>query len=152
MTIIQQQSYEVLPVGEYAAHIRAVEETEGVYGPQLKFHFELEGAHAGREIIGWCSATFSPKSKLYSWARAAFGRDIPPTYDLDTRHLEGRRVRLALVTRAGDDGTEYNRVDSVRPASNGSPAPTPAPEPVRGPVTVNEHDYPDPDDGEGLPF
>lgn len=154
MTIIKQAHYEVLPVGEYVARIGEVEETEGTYGAQFKIRFDLQDANLGREIIGWCSQAFSPKSKLYGWARAAFGgREIPTDYDLDTAHLLGKPVRLVLVQRLGEDGQTFNKIDAVLPYRS-APAATPTPEPTPQPVAVNVG-WPDtepPADDEELPF
>ena len=42
MTIkIDQTKYEPVPTGRYSAKIVDIEETEGQFGPQLKFTFEL---------------------------------------------------------------------------------------------------------------
>jgi hypothetical protein len=121
---IKQTHYEPLPVGEYPAKIGAVEVSDGQYGSQVKLRFDVTAAgFEDRSVTGWASATFSPKSKLYQWVRAAFGRDIPSGYDLNTDHLLDRPVTLVLVTKAGDDGGEYNRIHDVKPAKrngNGS--------------------------------
>lgn len=112
---IKQTRFETIPMGEYPAVIRDIEPQEGQFGPQLKFTFELiEGEHQGTTLLAWTSQTFSPRSNLFKWTRAAFARDIPPTYDLDTSHLIGKKVRLAVLTKAKDDGSEFNKVDDVK--------------------------------------
>lgn len=135
--MIPQTIFETLPMGEYPAVIAGVEETEGQYGRQLCFTFVLEGGeHDGHKLKGWASAVFGRKSKLYSWARAAFGAEIPADYTLDTDHLVGRRVRLGVIVRLkAETGEEFNRIDSVLPAKRpaavvegpAAPAPSPAP-------------------------
>lgn len=134
---IKQTQYVALPAGPYRARIGAINGEDGKFGPQLRFKFYLvDGEQAGQEVIGWSTATFSPRSKLYAWAKAAFGgREIPETYDLNTDHLVGKLVILVLGVKAGDDGAEFNRIEDVRPAT---PVPAaPAAAPGRGPVRVN---------------
>lgn len=125
---VQQTAYELLEAGEYPATIVEVLAEEGQFGPQLKFKFQLDD---GRTLLGWCSQTFSPKSKLYNWTKAAFGgSEIPRTYNLNTDHLQGRGVRLFVTVEPGRDG-EYNKISNVLPvrrSTNGTtPPPAPAP-------------------------
>jgi hypothetical protein len=128
---VEQTVYEVLPTGEYVASIHQIEETEGQYGSQLKFEFVVEGGeNDGTTLLGWASKKFSNKSKLYKWARAAFNADIPTDYTFDSDDLIGRKVVLTVVVDSKDDGTEFNRVDAVRPlkhkkSGNGAPPPPP---------------------------
>jgi len=135
--VIKQTRYDALPTGEYPAKIGAYEMTEGQFGAQVKLRFDVTAQGLeDRSIIGWAAATFSPKSKLYGWVRAAFGREIPANYDLNLDHLLDRPVVLVLVTKVGDDGLEYNKIDSLKPAgrngATGSPprAAVPAPRPA----------------------
>ena len=162
-TIVKQERYETLPVGEYLSKISKIEAKTGQYGPQLKFRFDLVGDNLiDRYVTGWCSQTFSPKSKLYAWTRAAFGgREIPPTYNLNTDHLLGKAVTLVLVTVTSDDGQEYNKIHDMRPAKRAPtpppaatvvptpapaptvvPAPSPAPAPPAARVVIKAEDAP----------
>ncbi len=151
---IKQTHFEALPVGEYQANIGAAALEEGQFGTQVKFRFDLTTAgFEDRSVTGWASATFSPKSKLFRWAAAAFGRDIPADYDLNLDHLLDRPVTLVLVTKTGDDGREFNKIHEVKPARrNGYPATAPGAAvagaavvraqqsltaPTAGPVVVN---------------
>jgi len=113
--VIKQTTAELLPVGEYPAVIAAIEPAEGTFGPQLKFTFELTGVHEGKMLMGWCSQSFNGKSKLFAWAKAAFARDIPLGWDLQVDTLLNRAVILAVTKKVGQDGSEYNRIDSVLP-------------------------------------
>jgi hypothetical protein len=125
---LKQEIYETLPMGQYSATITDIEETEGHYGPQLAFTFTVAGGeHDGALLKGWTSAKFSNKSKLYAWTKAAFGgADIPEDYTFDSDHLLSRKVTLGVIIRVKpEDGTEFNRVDSVMPF-NGTPVPAPA--------------------------
>jgi len=119
---VKQTHFEPIPVGEYVAKITGVEEDEGQYGPQLRFTFALD--RAGRTLIGWCSKTFSSKSKLYSWVRSSFGgRAIPPDWDFDSDTIVGRLVRLTVVTQSKDGGEEFNKISAVQPARAGDTLP-----------------------------
>jgi hypothetical protein len=120
---IEQTRYEVLPVGEYPAEITEIEQDDGQFGPQCKFEFTLINAkNAGHTLLGWTSAKFSPKSKLFKWTKAALNTQISPQYNFDSDDLIGKRVNLTLVIRENDDGAEFNRIEEVRafdPKSNG---------------------------------
>lgn len=113
---IEQTVYELLPVGDYHAVITDIQQTDGIYGPQLCFSFTIEGGdHDGSQLKAWCSAKFSTKSKLYEWARAAFGGvEIPPTYTFDADDVMGRKVTLTVIINAKDDGTEFNKIQTVK--------------------------------------
>lgn len=113
---IEQTSYELLPVGDYAAVITDIQSEAGLYGPQLRFTFTIEGdAHNGNQLKGWCSAKFSPKSKLYEWSRAAFGgAEIPADYAFNSDHILGRKVTLSVIIDPKDDGTEFNKIQTVK--------------------------------------
>lgn len=161
---VQRTKSEPLPPGPYVATIESVEQAEGKFGPQVKAKFLLEDAEvAGKTLTGWASLTFSPKSKLYGWARAAIfgGRDIPDSlaaFECET--LIGRRVTLAVTTERGTDGEVYNKVKDVlpykaapRPTPRPAPAPQPAPDAQPPAVTTRaasatpaEPDWPDQDE------
>jgi hypothetical protein len=138
MATIQQRQFEPLPVGQYRARIGAVVVEPGKFGgDQVKVRFDItQPGFENREVLGFASATFTPASKLYGWARAAFGKDIPKSYDLNTDHLLDKEVELVLVQRASEDGRVFNRIDSVlpkggarvaAPAAAAVAAPPPAP-------------------------
>jgi hypothetical protein len=113
---IEQTKYELLPVGEYAATITDIQADDGMFGPQLRFTFAIdEGDFSGSLLSMWTSVKFNPKSKLYALAKAAFNSSIPPDYDLETDDLTDRRVNLVVVIKSKEDGTEFNRIDTVRP-------------------------------------
>ena len=151
--IIEQTQYELLPVGEYPAVIVEATPDEGQFGPQIKFVFNVAGGqYDGCVLSAWTSQKFSSKSKLYQWTRAAFGRDIPKTYNLDTDELLGRHVNLVVTIQQKDDGTEFNKVETLRPAghANGqavqqASTPTPPPSPP-------DDDWFPPAEQEDIPF
>jgi len=113
--IIEQTKSLVVRPGEYPAEITEVEATTGQYGPQLKFVFTITGGgeYSGETLLGWTSAKFNRASRLYQWARAAFGKPIPADYNLNTDHLIGKTVLITVVRRTKDDGSEFGRIDSL---------------------------------------
>ena len=121
MTIkIEQTIYEPVPTGRYSAKIVDIEETEGQFGPQLKFTFELPPDEDGenRTIFGWCSKKFSSKSKLYGWTRAALGgNSIDRSYMFNSDDLIGRKVTLSVTEEQGELGI-VNKISSVIPYVN----------------------------------
>lgn len=114
---VEQTVFEVLPTGDYSAVVDAIEDADGMYGPQAAWSFVIdEGEHKGAQVRAWTSAKFSPRSRLYQWTQAVFGgADIPPAYTFDSDDLLGRRVTISLIVRVKpEDGSEFNRVESVR--------------------------------------
>lgn len=116
---VKRTANEPLPPGTYTAIFEELTQEEGKFGPQLKAKFLIEDENfAGKTLTSWASLTFSPKSKLFGWVKAAVfgGRDVPDSYqDFDSDHLIGRRVFLVVDTAKGSDGELYNKVTSVLP-------------------------------------
>lgn len=125
--IIEQEVYEVLPTGDYTATIVGIEPVDGQFGPQLRFDFMVsDGEHTGATLRSWASAKFSPRSKLYQWTRAAFrGNAIPPSYALNTDDLLNKRVVLSVIVETREDGSEFNKVQGVRPERKATPEEAP---------------------------
>lgn len=114
--VIEQTRNDLLPVGEYPARIKGVDADEGAYGSQVRFEFEVQGGdYGGRSLLGWASAKFSQKTKLYAWTRAALDTDIHRSYSFNSNDLIGKMVELTVMVRARDDGSEFNRIEDVRP-------------------------------------
>ena len=112
---LQMTTYTPVPQGYYRAITADVESTEGQYGPQLKWKFELlDEEHAGHKLTAWCSAVLSPKSKLNKWATAILGT-IPADGMLDVDDLVNCKVMLDVIVETGKDGAEYNKVRDVLP-------------------------------------
>lgn len=140
---ISLKSYETIEPGVYPASIVEVKPEAGQYGDQLRVKFLLED-EANTALSAWTSTSFSPKSKLYALARAAFGgREFDPGFTLDTDRLIGRRLRVMVTVKPRTDGAgDFNRITefyplqppkaamaptaqtAVRPATNGSQRPT----------------------------
>jgi hypothetical protein len=119
----------------------------------VKVKFTLDDAEElgkDRSLIGWCSATLSPKSKLYGWTRALLfgGRDIPEEFgELDIDTLKGKRAMLSVSTKKGDDGTVFNKITDLLPirpvktAASKAAGPAPNAQPAAGqarPAAVNQ--------------
>ena len=113
---IKQTFVQTYPVGEYVARIGTPTPKEGTFGPQLQIPFHLTQMDENASpVLGWCSLTFSSKSKLYAYTKAAFGgKNIPESYDFDSDDLVNKKVMITLVIRDREDGTQFNRIDSIR--------------------------------------
>lgn len=113
---LKQTFVRTYPVGEYVARIGNITTKPGDFGPQFQLPFHLTQMDPDSSpVLGWCSQTFSNKSKLYAWTKAAFGGgEIPREYNLDTDDLVNKLVLITLVIRTRDDGTQFNRIDSLR--------------------------------------
>jgi hypothetical protein len=93
---IEQKVYEVIETGQYPAKITDIEAVSGQYGDQLKFTFTLPSSEGNtRTLLGWCSAKFCPKSKLYEWTQAAMGgAPIDREYNFNSDDVIGKPVTL----------------------------------------------------------
>lgn len=110
-----------IPMGEYPAVIKAAEAEDGKFGMQIKFTFDLgrvvdmNDEDRDCTLLAWCSAKLNQKSKLWEWATAA-GAELDEDADgLDTDDLVGKRVLVGVSVYAKEDGTERNKVISVKP-------------------------------------
>lgn len=110
-----------IPMGEYPATITATEAEDGKYGTQIKVTFDLgkvvdmNDEDRDCTLLAWCSAKLNPKSKLWEWASAA-GMDLDEDAEgLDTDDLVGKRVTVGVSVYTKEDGTERNKVISVKP-------------------------------------
>ena len=110
-----------IPMGEYPATITATEAEDGKYGTQIKVTFDLgkvvdmNDEDRDCTLLAWCSAKLNQKSKLWEWASAA-GMDLDEDAEgLDTDDLIGKRVTVGVSVYTKEDGTERNKVISVKP-------------------------------------
>jgi hypothetical protein len=120
---IEKREYTVLDTGTYAATVASIVTTTGQFGEQLQWDFKLDDGSSQR---AWCSMSLTPKSKLFLWSKALLG-DVPDT--LDTDALIGLPCRLSILSKAKEDGTEFNKVDQVLAPRKGQ-KPRLVPEPV----------------------
>ena len=128
MVQILRTTYEVLPEGEYNATLGAVTEDNGVYGPMLKWEFHIpyeneKGEMEDRVVVGISSQKFSSRSKMFRWTAAFLGvrgRDIPDDYDFDSDDLLGKKCRILLNIKEGEND-DYNGVEKVMAALPATP-------------------------------
>jgi hypothetical protein len=114
---IEQTKYEPIPEGMYRAKIEGIEQETGKFGEQLKFKFvldPLEGFREGKYLLAWCSAKFSPKTKLYQWTHAILG-NIDSGYVFDSDDLLNKPVMLVIGQRPAADGNKYDCIESIKP-------------------------------------
>ena len=118
MTItIAQSKYDPVPTGEYPARISDIQADEGKFGPQVKFTFNLLGRD--KTLTGWTSQKFSRQSKLFKWTARALNRSIRPNEAFNSDELLDREVRLQVVVKNRDDGSQFNAIHDLLPAENG---------------------------------
>jgi len=116
----------------YDAHIDRIDETDGQYGPGLKFIF-IVNDEEDRETWGYTSQKLSPKSRLYAWLHG-----LGINLDGDTVNLEdivGSTCQLMFERYQGTSPegqpVEKEKVIKVRAPKGGSkktatrPTPTP---------------------------
>lgn len=85
----------------YPGTITGIEDTDGKYGEGYKLLIALDGEKT--DTWAFCSAKFSPKSKLYGWYSAVMGAapDVGELVDVD--NLIGKRVAVVFGLKAGHD-------------------------------------------------
>ena len=132
---IQMRKYEVIDPGVYPAEVVTITPETGQYGEQLRVKFLLED-EANTTLTAWTSTSFSPKSKLYGLARAAFGgREFDPTFVLDTDRLIGKHMLLLVTVKPKADGSDFNKIEQFLPLKAPKAAMAPAMQPAAQPAT-----------------
>ena len=116
---VEYTEYPVIPTGEYDARITEVEEKlDGQFGDQFQYSFEItSGEQQGHPLLGWSSQKFSKKSKLREWATAVTQRSFGPGDGVNVDDMIDKPIRISVLRKSGDDGGEFNKVDSVLPPS-----------------------------------
>lgn len=118
---IPQKHIITLPMGEYEAVVKSLDSEVRDFGKgdqeQVRWFFSIELPEGEPvDVPGWCSATFSNRSKLYAWTDAALGGvSIPGSYTFNSDDLVGRKVVLVLTVEERDDGSDYNKIHKVKP-------------------------------------
>jgi len=117
----------VMPTGDYIAQVVEIQPDEGNFGPQLRWRFEIihPEEYQEKSILGWTSTSPSLSGRFVKWASACLARQIAPGEQLATEDLVGLKVVLTVIVREGDDGTEYNKIDSVKAYKKGKLGPIP---------------------------
>jgi hypothetical protein len=127
--------YEPVEPGEYRAKVAEVGiETEGLYGPQVRFTFEItdDDDYKGQNIRGWAALklnedgefTFWEGTKLWDWVTALRGGTAVGSdgVDFELDELVGKPCRILVVTKKKKDGTPTDRIDNVLPPKKGKAA------------------------------
>jgi hypothetical protein len=148
--LIEKMVYETLDTGVYHATVREITITEGKYGPQLQWDFDLVEGGSQR---GWTGVNMSPKAKLTKWVLAIIGQ-VPDA--IETNTLIGKPCRLSLVIDTKEDGSEFNKLDAVlapRVATKAKARPQPeAPPPTLHELAEDKTLTPNEDDEGETPF
>lgn len=113
MAVVKIIENEALATGDYKICVVNTEMEDGQFGPQVKFTFDVKDS-GGRQLLGWASMTGSTNGKLFKWAKA-FGMDVEPGDALDTDDMIGKTAIASVVIKTKEDGTEFNKIDSIRP-------------------------------------
>lgn len=93
----------------YDGHLAAIEETDGEWGPGLKWVINLEGEtdpinDEPRETWAYCSQKLSPRSKLYAWLKGLDQNAIPAAGDtVDLDQFIGKPVQIMFERYQGMD-------------------------------------------------
>lgn len=122
MTVIKRSTGGgMIEPGVYRARLIKIEDEESSeYGPQIKFYFVVldeDGEPTSQEILGWASAKFHPKSKLYTWARAMLRSKCPnpESDDLETEDLLNKRCDIEIVSYRKKDGSDGTKIGQLYP-------------------------------------
>jgi hypothetical protein len=128
---IPKKTFLLIPAGTYRARITSLEKTTGNFGDQIKFVFHvltdgiegLEYTEGSVDLLAWCSANYSEKSKLFKWSRAALAGEFDSAADFHASRLINKRV-LVNVEKYTKDGGDYNRIIDIiaAPHSKAKPA------------------------------
>jgi hypothetical protein len=130
---IPKKTFLLIPAGTYRATITSLEKTSGTFGDQIKlvFHLQTDGIEGleytvgSVDLLAWCSANYSEKSKLYKWSRAALAGEFDPAADFLASRLINKRV-LVNVEKYTKDGGDFNRIMDVIAAPHNKVKPTAA--------------------------
>lgn len=120
------QSSTPIPTGEYTVRCIAIEVVENRFEAgkqQLQWQFEViaAGDHQGRKLTAFTSLSGSLKSKAAQWAGALLGRPLADGETVDLAMLIGKHAVAVVVCRAKPDGTEFSRVEALKPVKGGNP-------------------------------
>lgn len=98
VTATEAGGYELHEADEwFDGTIVAIEETEGQWGPGLKWIIEIDGeTHDdgnARETWAFCSQKLSPRSKLYGWLKG-LGHDVEAGDTVNLEDFVGNRCQV----------------------------------------------------------
>ncbi len=151
---IPKKTFLLIPAGTYRATITSLEKAVGVYGEQVKIVFhvltpDVEFTDGAVDLLAWCSANYSEKSKLYRWTRAALADEFNPEADFQAAMLINRRVLVNVDKNQSQSGGEFNKISDIMAApKNKAKPPALVPEPVVATKVAIPPEPPDPPDND----
>ena len=141
-----------VPEQVYVAKLMDLEEQmHPQYGAGIRWTFEIQDhpEHAGTSVTGMSSTKVSPKSKIFTWARA-FGVTLVQGESFDLESFLGQSVRIKVKNKTQTkivEGAEVTQTFSnveklapLKPAGDVSTTPAEVSAPVQDPVTVHNDD------------
>lgn len=127
MVKLQPTEYDLIEANVYAAVVDSVtpEDANPRFEdarPQLKFIFKVsdpvwlgDSDEDEAKVFAWTGQTFGSKSKLRPWLAVLLPDFNPDKDELDTDDLVGKRCKIVVTVKKGDDGKERNRVTELLP-------------------------------------
>lgn len=113
----------------YPGNIYNIEETDGQWGPGLKWVIHLDGDTfddgTQRETWAFCSQKLSPRSKLGKWLKALNDRTVDPGDIVDLTEYVGNRCQVMFERYDGFDAdgnpVEKEKVTKLRKGTGKAP-------------------------------
>lgn len=107
ITATEAGGFDLHPEDEWVdGTIERIEETEGQWGPGLKWIIHLDGDTADNgdpwETWAFCSQKLSPRSKLYAWLKG-LGYDVDAGDTVDLEEFVGTRCQVMFERYDGTD-------------------------------------------------
>ncbi len=113
----------LLDEGMYPAVVTKLEPSDGQYGPQLKWYFDVEHGDESVEVTAFGSnrkeGKLGRKTKLREWAEAILGRPLQQGERLRSDDLLNKPCRVKITIVDTEKG-EFNKVEKVLPARGAS--------------------------------
>ena len=123
MSSFTAADYPVLEPGIYSATFLRTEELaeEGTFGPYIDWYFAVETEDGTVDVSGRSSkpARLTRATKARQWVEEILGRALAKGENIDTRSLEGTRVRLTVGL---NDTGQFNRVIDIHRDAEAHPA------------------------------
>jgi hypothetical protein len=149
---MRAQEHEPPEPGIYRARLADLQESEGQYGPFVKWFYELlEEGYEGQTIRDQSSIPeiFTAATKTWQRAQALLGRPIRPGEEIDLRDLIGNEGMLTLGHKETDHGT-FATIEAVNPVRRKKRKKQAPPEPSD--IEEGDEDDEDDDELESAPF
>jgi hypothetical protein len=149
---MKAQEHEPPEPGIYRAKLGDLQESEGQFGPFVKWFYELlEEGYEGQTIRGQSSIpeAFTAATKTWQWAQALLGRPIRPGEVIDLEDLIGNECMLTLGHKETERGT-FATVEAVNPIRRKKPKKEAPSRPSK--IEEPDEDDEDEDELESAPF